>query len=203
MELGRILRTGSRIIMDDKEGRKDMGEEKQKVRNYTGHGWEGSNYHGYRDVGEIAKDIRKELKVKFPASKFSVRIERFSGGSGLSVHLVKGPFEAFVEKPSETVSGAVSHDTYEERKKSLDYHRDNGNAQLNPYHFQEDHETYYERGGHLSARAWEIMKYVAGLVNSYRRDDSDGMIDYFDTNFYPHLEIGKWDKPFENTKEGK
>ena len=35
------------------------------------------------------------------------------------------------------------------------------------------------------------------FVNSYRRDDSDGMIDYFDCNFYYFgVKVGKWNKPY-------
>ena len=41
------------------------------------------------------------------------------------------------------------------------------------------------------------MGEVHSLVNSYNYDDSDGMIDYFDTNFYMHLNVGKWDKPYK------
>ena len=34
-------------------------------------------------------------------------------------------------------------------------------------------------------------------VNSYRYDDSDGMIDYFDTNFYYFgCKAGKWNKEY-------
>ena len=34
-------------------------------------------------------------------------------------------------------------------------------------------------------------------MNSYNYDDSDGMVDYFNTNFYGYVHIGKWDKPYE------
>ena len=37
---------------------------------------------------------------------------------------------------------------------------------------------------------------ITKFMNGYNYDDSDAMIDYFDTNFYMNLAIGKWDKPF-------
>lgn len=43
----------------------------------------------------------------------------------------------------------------------------------------------------------KIIKRVAEIVQSYRRDDSDIMIDYFNCNFYGFVNIGKWDKPFK------
>lgn len=41
-----------------------------------------------------------------------------------------------------------------------------------------------------------IFLRLKDLGNSFRYDDSDVQTDYFDTNFYLKLEVGKWDKPF-------
>ena len=49
----------------------------------------------------------------------------------------------------------------------------------------------------LVPEAKEMMTDVVELINSYRYDDSDGMIDYFSTNFYFDVSVGKWDKPFK------
>src|SRR5699024_7860683 len=49
----------------------------------------------------------------------------------------------------------------------------------------------------LVPEAKAMMTDVVELINSYRYDDSDGMIDYFDTNFYYDVSVGKWDKPFK------
>jgi len=61
---------------------------------------------------------------------------------------------------------------------------------LNTYHM--DREKPY-----LTARAWDVLADVDRFVKSYRFDDSDGMIDYFHTNFYYSLRIGRWDKPLK------
>lgn len=60
---------------------------------------------------------------------------------------------------------------------------------LNQYYLAENKE--------LSPKALEVMLDVNRLIKSYRYDDSDSMIDYFSTNFYYDLAIGKWNKPFE------
>lgn len=49
----------------------------------------------------------------------------------------------------------------------------------------------------LSPLANEILRDVHRFANSYRYNDSDGMIDYFDTNFYFDMAVGKWDRPFK------
>lgn len=49
----------------------------------------------------------------------------------------------------------------------------------------------------FAPRAVEVMRNVNRLIKSYRYDDSDGMIDYFNTNFYYDLSVGRWNKPFE------
>jgi len=142
------------------------------MRNYTGHGWEGSRYDQTLDIKEIAKKIRQYVKAKFPKCKFSVTIGRFSMGQELSIHLIEAPFEALTD-PSET------------------YH------QVNHYQFHGEYEEGMNNGRMITKDAWDCLKDVSGVACSFNYDDSDGMIDYFDTNFYLHLNIGKWDKPFK------
>ena len=87
---------------------------------------------------------------------------------------------------------------------NLEYTQDkNGNVynekdfqhtQLNQYFLKE--EDGYCNGIYLTKQCQEIFQRVMCIVNSFNFDDSDGMIDYFHTNFYTHLNIGKWDKPF-------
>ena len=60
---------------------------------------------------------------------------------------------------------------------------------VNHYHIDSDN--------HLNARGKEVMKNITDFVMSYNYDNSDIMTDYFDTNFYFNLSIGKSDKPFE------
>ena len=62
-------------------------------------------------------------------------------------------------------------------------------AQLNQYCLKEDKR--------LTESAKNVMTDILNLLNSYRMDDSDSLIDYFDTNFYISLSIGEWDKPLK------
>lgn len=65
-----------------------------------------------------------------------------------------------------------------------------GEKYMELHHMRKDYEE-------LTPLANEILSDVNRFINSYRYDDSDGMIDYFSTNFYYDLAIGKWDKPFK------
>jgi hypothetical protein len=77
-------------------------------------------------------------------------------------------------------------------------------------YLKEELETYRNRTGYrVSGDEWYLSDYGKKVVgslnknlNSYNYDDSDGMVDYFDTNFYGGVQIGKWDKPYvvENKK---
>ena len=55
-------------------------------------------------------------------------------------------------------------------------------------------DWYYD---YMTDVAREVLSDIQELVNSYRYDDSDSRIDYFNTNFYHHLNIGRWDKPLK------
>lgn len=140
------------------------------IRNYTGHRWQGKKYNPQMSIKEIVENIRKELKEKFPECKFSVRKEVFSNGCSITVSLMEAPFDPFSDK-------------LDEYDKRYGYH------QINHFHME-----------YLPKEAYSVLKQVVDIVNSYNFDDSESMIDYFDRNFYFDLEIGKWDKPFKQTK---
>ena len=62
---------------------------------------------------------------------------------------------------------------------------------FNHYH------PYSDRG--FSKRAIEVLKNVSEFASSYRYDNSDSMVDYFDTNFYLNISIGDYKRPFRQT----
>ena len=62
--------------------------------------------------------------------------------------------------------------------------------QVNPYWFH-DHFTGVSK--QFLAEAFDALK-SAGYYNN-----SDAMIDYFDTAYYYDINIGKWSKPYELT----
>lgn len=54
-----------------------------------------------------------------------------------------------------------------------------------------------EKEDRLTEAARHILSDVYSFAISYNYDDSDGMIDYHDTNFYLDINVGRWDKPFK------
>ena len=102
----------------------------------------------------------------------------------MTIALIRAPFNAFNLKDPRQPMGA-----YGLRGAQL------SETQLK-YDYEKSHGGYCN-GSILTKEAWETMADVMKQANRYNYDDSDGMIDYFSTKFYLHLEIGRWDKPFE------
>jgi hypothetical protein len=60
--------------------------------------------------------------------------------------------------------------------------------QVNPYWYNE----------HFTGDARDIInKVIDGLKSANYYDRSDAQVDYFDTAYYMHLNIGDWDKPYK------
>lgn len=64
----------------------------------------------------------------------------------------------------------------------------------NEKHIQINH-YYVDREDRLTESAKAVIQDIVSVINSYRMDDSDGMIDYFDTNFYMSINVGDYDRP--------
>ena len=56
--------------------------------NYTANAWQGAKYDDKLGIKEIAKIIRKELKAKYPSSKWSITIQRYAGGQSMDISLL-------------------------------------------------------------------------------------------------------------------
>jgi len=150
---------------------------------------------------EVAKRVRVQLKDEFPGCKFSVRCKFFSMGSEINVSLmvadrkIKQDFDKIPEK---TLNHYLyrSHNPYtlEELKRihSKPY------SQLSEskfYHYQR-YDDYWCNGAFLTYQGYMLLKRVCQIVEQYHYTDSDPMTDYHDTNFYFHLQLGEYDKPF-------
>jgi hypothetical protein len=129
----------------------------------------------YKSIKEIAAGIRAELKVRLPEWKFSVRVQTYSGGGSINMSLMSGPEGVIVK----SLSDASLH----------------GYAQLNQYTFQ-DREGGYNNGVLLTDRGWEVMKQATEILSAPHWDESNSQIDYFCCNYYMHVEIGQWNKPY-------
>ncbi len=135
------------------------------------------------DIKGIAKEIRKQLKKEFPRCKFSVRIERYSGGQSLYVSLMSAPFEAFTSDMDANGN-----------PRSGDY------AQLNYYQLRQEPDEYICNGNYITKEAWDTMVRVDEIQKGYNWDNSDLQTDYFDVNFYFNPSVGQWNKPFQVTE---
>lgn len=175
-----LFNYGENLVLD-----RPSPEKKQQ----EGYKFEGSKYRQNSNLTtkEIAAKIREELKTKHPNCVFSVTKESYSGGASISIDLMAAPFEALkCYYKNNWVDGV---------RKTENYQDDKGHAQLGI--ISKDYENGQSNGAVLTLEAWEVMKDAQSIANSYNYDDSDSMTDYFNTNFYLHLNIGKWNKPFK------
>ena len=122
------------------------------------------------NIKDIAKAVRADLKAKHPKCKFSVTIERYAGGQSMTVALMSAPFAALAKDCEDA---------------------DRGYTQVNLYHM--DTQTQ------LTEKARKVMTDAKAAMSNFNYDESDIMTDYFNVNFYMHVTVGKWDKPFNNT----
>lgn len=60
----------------------------------------------YVDVAEAAKMLRLELKNNFPGVRFSVRSDRFAGGSAIVIRWADGPTEGQVREVADRFKGS-------------------------------------------------------------------------------------------------
>ncbi len=149
---------------------------------YTQNGWKGSNYSSNRTLKEIAAIVRKYVKETYPTYKFSVRTEYASMCQELHVDLKESPveiyksFDELTEEDKNAVRVKAAH---------------NGYFNLNSWNDAElkaEFERIWEEHGNFYKAMNEVTKAVVddvdAVVNSYNYSDCDGMIDYFDVNFY-------------------
>jgi hypothetical protein len=151
----------------------------------------------YTGIKEIALKVRNQLKREFPKATFSVTIQRYSMGQSLHVSLMKAPFDVFRYDISRF------NPTSEDHKKTIEYLQEKGYAQLNQYQLRDEYDEHdpFCNGTPLTHKAWTAMRRTYAIIGQYHWDKSDIQTDYFNCNFYMHLNIGHWNKPFENTQK--
>lgn len=170
--------------------------------NYTQHSWEGDKYRKNENLygSSLTKAIRQELKEKLPNCKFSVVSKTYSGGQSVNVHLMSANFNPFNELTKEIIEKIkikCIHNWGDNWESQLNQSIENfKNTTVRDKHHQVNH--YYVKDDIcLTEEAKSVINQALNIINSYNFDDSDSQIDYFHTNFYTHMSIGKWDKPFQ------
>ena len=132
-------------------------------------------YMNQEKKAKIAAALKKELKGT--GVKYSLSVLNHSS---INCTIKSAPID-FIANSNET----CSKDFYQVSKGFKP--NAGGYEQVNPYHFRD----------HFSGKAKELLeKILKCLYSADYYDRSDAMTDYFDTAYYVHLNIGKWDKPF-------
>lgn len=123
------------------------------------------------DIKEIAKLIRQDIKAAIKAGelpkglKTSVRIERYAGGQSLDIGVKDlGGVPLFSD---DAIRNLKEFGTYQ--------------TTHDPYH--EDHIKIY------TSQVEIILDKLSQIQDSYNRDNSDSMTDYFDVRFYGHVRV--------------
>lgn len=149
------------------------------------------------DVKDLAKTVRQKAKEIFPDYKFSVTIERFSMGQSIHISIMEGPDELFV--PMEEIDfDGITNRGYYNKEEWIQQHENtlkNQYTQINEFHYQKSWE--------INKKAKEIITKIKEILDEYHYVDSDPYTGYYNTNFYYHLAIGKWNKPYKTIKGGK
>ena len=127
---------------------------------YTANGWAGSNYDSKLSTKEIAAKVRAYAKKNFPGFKFSVRSEWSMYADSMAIELKAGPCVPFAEGSRSAERGYMST--------------------MNIVKGWE---------GELTPEIFKVLDAVTTYASSFRYDDSDGMQDYFDTNFYLSIKV--------------
>lgn len=127
---------------------------------YTANGWAGSNYDSKLSTKEIAAKVRSYAKKNFPEFKFSVRSEWSMCADSMAVELKSGPCVPFIEGSRSAERGYMS------TMSSVKAWKDE-----------------------LTPEVFAALNAVSNYASSFRYDDSDGMQDYFDTNFYLSIKV--------------
>lgn len=127
---------------------------------YTQNGWAGSNYDSKLSTKEIAAKVRSYAKKNFPEFKFSIRTEWSMYADSMYIELKSGPCVPFVEGSRSAKRGYMS------TMSSVKAWKDE-----------------------LTPKVFAALNAVSNYASSFRYNDSDGMQDYFDTNFYIHIEV--------------
>ena len=127
---------------------------------YTQNGWAGSNYDSKLSTKEIAAKVRSYAKKNFPGFKFSVRSEWSMYADSMAIELKSGPCVPFIEGSRSAERGYMS-------------------TMSNVKAWKDE----------LTPEVFAALNSVSNYASSFRYNDSDGMQDYFDTNFYLSIKV--------------
>ena len=149
---------------------------------YTENGWEGSNHSWNRSLKEVAQIVRAYVKEKYPTYKFSVRTSYASMCQSLHVELKESPIEVY--KTFEELTEGEKHDLMRRMRYNDLFTLDSWYE----HELKAEFERIWSENGDfykcLNEATQSVIDDVDSFVKSYNYSDCDGMIDYFDVDFY-------------------
>lgn len=159
----------------------------------------GTNYDKSLSTKDIATNVRKYIKEKYPNRKFSIRTTY----NTFALNYVEGP-QPFITKEELRNNNDIYREIYspygtwtrspeevEEYYKHLEqrFYGEDISYNLNHYHIKDNNK--------LNKNTKEMFEDLIEYIFSFRFDDSDITIDYFNTNFYLTVSIGNYNKRFK------
>lgn len=200
----------SAIIANDRDGEDITGEKTEGATVYTdGYLGGGAVYGSKSDKHLYGADLSKAIREDIKAAGIkgvSVRCKTYSGGQSITVTLslpqsafvpeadfvadyqIKGNqhwlyyYDSFGEVQSIHIDNYFAADAVEQEKirtsvAMYEYDIETRHEYaINQYHVESDKSITEETG--------KLINKIKSIIESYRYDESNAMVDYFDTNFY-------------------
>jgi len=137
----------------------------------------------------VSQEMKKSLA---PAIKSVLKKYGFKGTIGVHNHssLVVNIKSGVLDLIG--IANAKNKEISERR--NMPYYANEGYFQANPYH-----PDQYGEASQFFEELVSAMKGAFSKDGPKWYDNSDAMIDYFDTAYYLDINVGKWDKPYEFT----
>jgi len=182
---------------------------KPMEHSYTGGGWQGTNYDSSLSTKDIAKKLNDFSKQKYP----DVKISRKTDYNSIDMNIMSSEKDLFVSNSDidkmeysdfDRLGTTLGFESWAEKNTAT--YKENKTYNINDLrrYAKEEMNNVRNTNHRVTGDEWYLSKYGKEVVsdlnkqmNSYDYDDSDGMVDYFDSNFYGTINIGKWDKPYE------
>ena len=164
-----------------KTGKKDY------ENGYTPHSWKGINYDRDLTTKDISKLVRKELKALYPDCKFSITTDY----NQINVCLMSAdntPFEIDNNIDYNLLACRDNWRNAEQLQNDFESIRRESYLQVNHFHIK--------TASLLNEKSKELFTMIKDILDSFNFNDSDCYTDYFHSNFYVNLAVGKWDKRF-------
>lgn len=202
----------SAIIANDRDGEDITGEKTEGATVYTdGYLGGGAVYGSKSDKHLYGADLSKAIREDIKAAGIkgaSVRCKTYSGGQSITVTLSL-PASAYVSKEQfaadyriPTSASWIYYEDEDGKGQTMsisDYYSREISAEeqeririaVAKYAYKREAESendlniyHLDKYKVYTAETMETIKKVNSIISAYRYDESNAMVDYFDTNFY-------------------